>query len=61
ADVALRSCDGVIFKTHKIILSISSPFFQDMFSLPAPSSPNSTRSLDLVQMAESSTTLESLL
>lgn len=34
ADVILRSSDGVEFKTHKCILSIASPFFKDLFSLP---------------------------
>ncbi|KAI9436798.1 hypothetical protein BJY52DRAFT_1421822 [Lactarius psammicola] len=36
ADVILRSFDLVDFRVHKSTLSISSPFFSDMFSLPQP-------------------------
>jgi hypothetical protein len=36
ADVVLVSSDGVHFHVHKSILSVSSPFFHDMFSLPQP-------------------------
>jgi len=34
ADVVLVSSDDVHFRVHKSILSMSSPLFQDMFSLP---------------------------
>ncbi|GJE92678.1 hypothetical protein PsYK624_088330 [Phanerochaete sordida] len=34
ADIIVRSSDGVEFKLYKVILSKSSPFFKDMFSLP---------------------------
>lgn len=37
ADVIFRSSDGVDFHALKAILSIASPFFKDMFSLPQPS------------------------
>jgi BTB/POZ domain len=40
ADVVLRSHDGVSFYVFKIILSLASPFFKDMFSLPQPPQPN---------------------
>ncbi|KAI9450630.1 hypothetical protein BJY52DRAFT_1419496 [Lactarius psammicola] len=36
ADVILQSSDLVLFRVHKSILAISSPFFDDMFSLPQP-------------------------
>ncbi|KAH8985646.1 hypothetical protein EDB86DRAFT_2833061 [Lactarius hatsudake] len=36
ADIILRSSDLVDFRVHKSTLSISSPFFSDMFSLPQP-------------------------
>ncbi|KZV63624.1 hypothetical protein PENSPDRAFT_757809 [Peniophora sp. CONT] len=61
ADVILRSCDGVLFKTHKVILSISSPFFQDMFSLPVTVEGEDRLSPRIVQMSEKAATLESLL
>ena len=41
-DVILRSTDGSDsrdFRLHKLILSLASPAFRDMFSLPRPSSP----------------------
>ncbi|KAI5895508.1 uncharacterized protein SCHCODRAFT_02686884 [Schizophyllum commune H4-8] len=34
ADVILRSSDGVDFRAHKLLLSLVSTFFRDMFSLP---------------------------
>ncbi|KAI0789317.1 hypothetical protein C8Q75DRAFT_767559 [Abortiporus biennis] len=36
ADVVLRTSDNVDFYIHKVILSIASPFFKDMFSLNQP-------------------------
>jgi hypothetical protein len=36
ADIILRSSDLVSFRVHKSILAISSPFFNEMFSLPQP-------------------------
>ena len=36
ADVVLQSSDKVDFFVYKIMLSISSPFFKSMFSLPQP-------------------------
>ncbi|KAI8996538.1 hypothetical protein BD414DRAFT_575850 [Trametes punicea] len=40
ADIVFRSSDKVHFKVHKIILSLASDFFRDMFSLPQPESPS---------------------
>ncbi|KAI0794286.1 hypothetical protein C8Q74DRAFT_1445716 [Fomes fomentarius] len=34
ADIVFRSSDGMNFKVHKIVLSLASVFFQDMFRLP---------------------------
>ncbi|KAI0038763.1 hypothetical protein FA95DRAFT_1148927 [Auriscalpium vulgare] len=44
ADIILRSADGVDFRAHKILLSMSSPFFQNLFTLPQPptSSPHAS-------------------
>ncbi|KAI0255963.1 hypothetical protein BJV78DRAFT_1113987, partial [Lactifluus subvellereus] len=36
ADIILRSSDQVNFHVYKVILSVASPFFKDMFSLPQP-------------------------
>ncbi|KAJ6556528.1 hypothetical protein DFH09DRAFT_1164700 [Mycena vulgaris] len=37
ADVILRSSDGINFHVHRIVLSLASPFFNQMFTLPQPS------------------------
>ncbi|THH29688.1 hypothetical protein EUX98_g4503 [Antrodiella citrinella] len=43
ADIILVSSDHIKFSCHKAILSIASPFFADMFSLPQPTlDPNSS-------------------
>ncbi|KAJ7445267.1 hypothetical protein FB451DRAFT_1104358 [Mycena latifolia] len=36
ADVILRSSDGIDFRVHRLVLSLASPFFKQMFSLPQP-------------------------
>ncbi|KAL1941201.1 hypothetical protein VTO73DRAFT_7413 [Trametes versicolor] len=41
ADVIFCSSDNVHFRLHKIILSLASDFFKDMFSLPQPPLPPS--------------------
>ena len=40
-DAILRSSDGKEFRVHKLILSLASPVFQGMFSLPQPTDPPS--------------------
>ncbi|KAI0328721.1 hypothetical protein GY45DRAFT_959688 [Cubamyces sp. BRFM 1775] len=74
ADVILRSADNVHFRLHKIVLSLASDFFSDMFSLPQPgrggtaASPSSTLNsesetvdgLPVIPVTESSAALESL-
>ncbi|KAF8892204.1 hypothetical protein BD779DRAFT_1437260 [Infundibulicybe gibba] len=37
ADVILRSSDHVEFHTHRVLLSLASPVFRDMFTLPQDS------------------------
>lgn len=39
ADIILRSSDLVDFRVYKVILSLVSPFFRSMFTLPGPKSP----------------------
>ncbi|KAI0052203.1 hypothetical protein FA95DRAFT_66096 [Auriscalpium vulgare] len=36
ADIILRTCDGVDYRAHKVILRLASSVFADMFSLPQP-------------------------
>ncbi|PPQ69583.1 hypothetical protein CVT25_000957 [Psilocybe cyanescens] len=72
ADVILRSSDlePVDFRVFKLLLSLSSPFFSEIFTLPQPSTPSSfysdeylesSRGLPVVQMAEDKETLQLLL
>ncbi|KAJ8518354.1 hypothetical protein ONZ45_g4573 [Pleurotus djamor] len=61
ADVILRSSDGIDFQVHKIILSIASPFFSDLFTLPQPQSLDGQAPLPIVPFDEDSATLVILL
>ncbi|KAI0791439.1 hypothetical protein C8Q75DRAFT_758277 [Abortiporus biennis] len=64
ADVIIRSNapNQVDFKVHKLILRLSSPFFESMFTLPkSPLQKTSVDdSLPIVDMSESSTILDKL-
>ncbi|KDQ50974.1 hypothetical protein JAAARDRAFT_199521 [Jaapia argillacea MUCL 33604] len=57
ADIILRSSDGVDFRMFKLLLSLSSPFFDSMFELPQPCEDV----LPLLDVTEPSTTLRPLL
>ncbi|EIW79746.1 hypothetical protein CONPUDRAFT_58140 [Coniophora puteana RWD-64-598 SS2] len=55
-DIVLRTSDNVDFHVFKIILSLASPVFKDMFTIPQPSSHS-----DVVHISEDSSTIEILL
>lgn len=69
ADVILRSSDLVDFHVYKLILSLASPVFETMFTLPATSSSDTMMAddddhrhgLSVVKLMEDSCTLEALL
>jgi len=61
ADLILRSSDKVDFHVHKIILSLSSPFFKTMFSLPRPNESFSEKQQPIIDMSEGRTTISALL
>ncbi|TCD61715.1 hypothetical protein EIP91_008024 [Steccherinum ochraceum] len=62
ADVIIRSCDNVDFRSLKVILSMASPVFKDMFSLPIhPNSADQHDGLPVVRVTETGTTLDNLL
>lgn len=63
ADVIFRTSDNVNFYLHKIVLSLSSTFFEDMFSLSQPPGATSSASdeLPVVEVTEDSLTLDHLL
>jgi hypothetical protein len=58
ADVILRSSDDVDFRVHKVILSLTSDFFEDMFSLPQHPSQSD---IQYITVAEDSHVLDALL
>ena len=66
ADIILRSSDNIDFRVFKLFLSLASPVFETMFSLPQPSegaNPNEEikDGLPVVSVSEDSKTLEALL
>jgi hypothetical protein len=60
ADVVLLSSDGVPFRVHKSILSTSSPFFHDMFTLPQPPDNELVDGLPAVHLSEDADSLQHL-
>lgn len=68
ADLILRTSDKVDFYVHKIFLRKASPIFADMFtvahheqSVPAVDAPNKPPPLPIVDVEETSSTIESIL
>ena len=61
ADILIQSCDSVNFRVHKLVLSLSSPFFDDMFSLPQPSDQDVVDGLPVVRLSEDAEVLKCLL
>ncbi|KAF8986377.1 hypothetical protein BDQ17DRAFT_1492878 [Cyathus striatus] len=59
ADLIIRSSDNVQFYVHKLILSLASSFFRDMFSLPQNGDHNG--SLSMLEMSEASSTVDKIL
>lgn len=58
ADLILRSSDEVHFRVIKGILSIASPVFADMFSIPLPPSEKKNDEIQVVSLSEDSTALD---
>ncbi|KAJ7648053.1 hypothetical protein FB45DRAFT_895123 [Roridomyces roridus] len=58
ADVILRSSDAVNFHVYRVILSVASPFFKQMFMLPQPSS---EPDIPIIDVSESALVLNSAL
>jgi hypothetical protein len=60
ANLILRSSDVVDFRVHKPVLSMASPFFKDLLSLPQPPESESVDGLPVVQLPEGSELLNCL-
>ncbi|KAI0087579.1 hypothetical protein BDY19DRAFT_237718 [Irpex rosettiformis] len=60
ADVTFRTHDGVEYRLHKAILSIASPFFNDMFSLTQPHGTDAANP-EVIPITELSRTFDTLL
>jgi len=65
-DVIIRSVDNVDFYFHKLLLSLASPFFSNMFSLPQPgplddAADRTKCGLPIIPVAERSLILRKLL
>jgi len=60
ADVILRASGGKEFHAHKIILSLASPVFRDMFSVPQPP-PTEPSQLPVVDVNDPPEALEAFL
>ncbi|EJF57228.1 hypothetical protein DICSQDRAFT_112048 [Dichomitus squalens LYAD-421 SS1] len=63
ADITLRTRDGVDFYVYRPILSLASPVFADMFSLPQPATPKQDQIIarPVIDITEDSKTIERLL
>jgi len=61
ADITIQSSDLVNFRVHKSSLSLSSSFFDDMFSLPQPLDNEVVDGLPVVRLSEDAEVLNSLL
>ena len=61
ADIVIQSCDSVNFRVHKLVLSLSSAFFGDMFSLPQPFNQEVVDGLPVVRLSEDADVLKCLI
>jgi hypothetical protein len=61
ADFILRSSDQVNFRVRKSLLAMSSPFFDDLLSLPQPPGDELVDGFPVVQLPENADLLNSLI
>ncbi|KAK7042845.1 hypothetical protein R3P38DRAFT_2892380 [Favolaschia claudopus] len=65
SDTILRSCDGINFHVHSAVLSLASPFFNTMFTLPVEDHDKGGAAVDkglpVVEVSESSELLDRFL
>ena len=61
ANIIIRSSDLGYFRLHKSVLSLVSPIFKDLLSIPQPSDGETVDGLPVVQLSEDSELLNSLI
>ncbi|KAI9441874.1 hypothetical protein H4582DRAFT_2074049 [Lactarius indigo] len=61
ANVIVRSSDQVCFPVRKSVLAMSSPFFNDLLSLPQPPDGELVKGLPVIQLSEDAFLLNSLI
>ena len=65
ADIILRSSDSIDFRVFKLFLSLASPFFETLFTIPQPAEENGDQEvrdgLAVIPITEDSKTLDILL
>jgi hypothetical protein len=61
ADLILQSSDKVHFRVFKVVLSLASPIFADMLSIPSPPSQKPLDEVQVVPLSEHSTALDAAL
>ena len=61
ASIVVRSCDQINFRVHKSVLTMSSPFFKDLLSLPQPPDAEIVDGLPVVALPEDADLLNSLI
>jgi BTB/POZ domain len=61
ANLIIRSSDHILFRVHKSVLAMASPFFKDLLSLPQPPDSESVDGLPVVELSEDSELLNSLI
>ena len=61
ANIIVRSSDQVNFRLHKSVLAVSSPFFNDLLSLPQPPDAEIIDGLPVVALPEDADLLNSLI
>ena len=61
ATIIIRSSDQAIFRVHKSVLAMSSPFFKDLLSLPQPPDDELVDGLPVIALPEDAELLNSLI
>ncbi|KAH9058207.1 hypothetical protein EDB87DRAFT_1578199 [Lactarius vividus] len=61
ANIIIRSSDQLNYLVHKSLLTMSSPFFKDLLSLPQPPDDELVEGLPVIQLSEDADLLNSLI